>query len=259
MSNPSQAWALLSARAQQYHGMPPGFGGLTMDEVAAMMRGLERGPYLVALAHYAGDLRVLPDLERRLTVEITRIHVDAGWEAPTRGDHISRRLSATALYELFQPPLCEACGGRGERGRHRCVEARLRDTAQNTGNPRGSDGEWKRDDYGRMLPRKRPAYRTDIVHWSRYRKRLDTWAADHWQPITVRKVWRPARCTWCLGTGKSHMSGRLRADLAGITPSTWHRVWAPRYEVIYATLLGWRDIAWSHLARQLDANREAAA
>lgn len=67
------------------------------------------------------------------------------------------------------------------------------------------------------------------------------------------------RCAGCQGSGKVKLSGRKRADLAGINKDTWIRYWSSRYEAVYALTREWLSDARSHLARQLQKNAEEAA
>lgn len=65
------------------------------------------------------------------------------------------------------------------------------------------------------------------------------------------------RCFCCAGTGKLKMSGRKRADLAGVHKFTWANYWSARYEPIFRTTKSWLFEARSHLARKLSENAEA--
>lgn len=63
------------------------------------------------------------------------------------------------------------------------------------------------------------------------------------------------RCVACQGSGRVRLSGRKKADLAGIHKDEWTRRWAKRYEPIFAIANGWLETARSYLAqrrRELD-------
>lgn len=67
------------------------------------------------------------------------------------------------------------------------------------------------------------------------------------------------RCAACQGSGKVKLSGRKRADLAGINKDTWIRYWSSRYEAVLTLTRDWLSDARSHLARQLRKNTENEA
>ena len=256
MSNPAPAWAMLTARSKgSGPPMPPGVVRLTPEEVAAMLVGLGRGPYLTALAHYTGDLHVVRDLDIWLTTRTHAIHVEQNWGEVERGGEISRRLSATAIYGLLQPTHCEVCNGKGEsHQRIRCMEVHTRPRVPKPPPVAQRPRNWSPGVY---LPERT---RSHLVHWRRLRKFVAARRAkDELVHVTGSRVWYSGKCRWCCGSGKSHMSDRIRANLAGLSLGTWQRHWARRYPDVLRELHDWRDIAWAHLARQLDRNREDAA
>lgn len=61
------------------------------------------------------------------------------------------------------------------------------------------------------------------------------------------------RCMSCWGAGRLRLSGRKRADLAGIGKDAWSRTWAKRYEPVYQLTQRWLGDANTHLAKQLRA------
>lgn len=264
--NPSHAWSLLTARCKGGIPMPPGVAGLTSDEVAAMLSGLERGPYLMGLVHFAADVHSLPALERWLTIQIAWIHAELNWGPAERGGCISRRLAATVLFEVLQGAACEECNGLGTSlAPMRGVEVHVRPKIHRGRTPDVYTFEETDPKTGeKVLKTVRVvsglhAPELHVVHWRRLRKRLSTWKAGDNTVFIGSRVWMERLCPECQGSGRSVMSGRKRARLAGLGKDAWSRTWAARYEPLHTLALGWRDRAWSHLAEQLSANLRAAS
>jgi hypothetical protein len=58
------------------------------------------------------------------------------------------------------------------------------------------------------------------------------------------------RCPACV-CGKVRLSGRKKADLAGINKDMWTRIWAKRYEPLFSIANGWRETARQYLAARI--------
>lgn len=67
------------------------------------------------------------------------------------------------------------------------------------------------------------------------------------------------RCRSCIGSGVVKLSGRKRADLAGINKDTWTRIWARRYEPVFTLTTTWLAEARRHLASRLREHKEDEA
>lgn len=59
------------------------------------------------------------------------------------------------------------------------------------------------------------------------------------------------RCPACQGAGRIKLSGRKKADLAGINKDTWTRLWAKRYEPVFEIARNWRESASNYLATRI--------
>lgn len=59
------------------------------------------------------------------------------------------------------------------------------------------------------------------------------------------------RCPACQGSGQIRLSGRKKADLAGINKDSWTRQWARRYEPVFRIANDWREQARSYLAARM--------
>lgn len=116
--------ALLTARGVTIGGTFGGSPDLTPSEVARMLQGLERGPYLSCVVRDCGDIGRLPDLERCLWLRTIAMAdpVDShGRPLPklswplSHGQGYCRRLAGLAVFEFLCPRSrkCEACDGRG--------------------------------------------------------------------------------------------------------------------------------------------------
>lgn len=130
MSNPTAAWALLTARAQSLSGAAAGGRpSLTAAEVARCLQGLKRGPFLMGMAINSGAVDVLRELEycmwkyvRDLAEgliedadgKLVKIPNFNPWPL-SHGQAYCRRLAGLAIYEaLIQRPVrCSKCLGRG--------------------------------------------------------------------------------------------------------------------------------------------------
>lgn len=64
------------------------------------------------------------------------------------------------------------------------------------------------------------------------------------------------RCPACVN-GRTRLSARKKADLAGIHKDMWTRVWARRYEPVFTIANGWRETARQYLAARVREAEEA--
>lgn len=113
--NPSKAWAMLNARGAAFGGV--GGGGipsLTASDIARMLTGLERGPFLAGMVKECGDIRSVAELERWLWIEAMNIACRERWPF-CRGQAYCRRMAGLAVYEFIVPvpSVCESCSGDG--------------------------------------------------------------------------------------------------------------------------------------------------
>lgn len=202
--NPSEAWSLLTIRSQDFRRVPGGHGSMSMTDVAALLAGLEREPFLMGMAAECGDYRSLLDLERVLWVRTNGIATRENWEEPRRGEFTYRRMAGLALYEAIDDRTCFECTGKGRT----------------------------------------------------------SFALEEHPGLIMAKTFEPLsaldgsiECAACRGSGRVALSGRKKADLAGINKDMWTRVWARRYESVFRLAHGWRDVASRYLAakvRELD-------
>ena len=270
--NPSRAWTMLSARSRGFTMRGTGGGdGMKWQDVADLLAGMKRGPFLTGLAYYAGDWSSVPDLERHLTVWVTDLHAAGNWRMPERGDWISRRLAAVAIYELLQPDLCEVCHGRKVAPKCRAVEVVARKPAEQRARfvaeerapisvpalyppPRHSTGY---QCLGLAPLNTLPARpRRVLLDRARLRRWVKGREAKGERVYCIARHWVELRCSWCHGSGKSHMSQRIRAQLAGLPLSTWQRHWQRPYSSVYSLLDGWRRQANRELGDTLRWIRE---
>lgn len=196
--NPSEAWALLTLRSKHFARTPGGHGGTTASDIAALLAGLDREPFLMGMAADLGDYGALRQIELVLWERARHIGEREHWDPP-RGEFTVRRMAAVALYEAVKDPRCYVCNGTAEM------------TISLTDYP------------GMILA---PSFRAIT----------DTSGA--------------VRCPACID-GKIRLSGRKKADLAGINKDMWTRIWARRYEPIFQIANGWRETARQYLAARI--------
>jgi len=205
--NPCVAWSILTARSVSFPRLPRGHGGLSREDVCAMLAGMERPAYLMGLAYECGDKKALSELRSMLWLEvIVRARV-GGWRA-TRPRMLCRNLAELALYEAFDPYVCPTCNGKGTT---------TFDLSE----------------------------RPDLI-LSPYYGELN----EHEGRI---------RCATCRGSGKVKLSGRKRADLAGIDKRQWQEYWSDKYEPVYGLAKSWLAQARGELREKLNENSEIEA
>jgi uncharacterized phage protein len=110
--DPREALGRLAAGCIDPGRIPGGgqFHGLTPEDVAAAMAGLDRETTLLLRAKYAGDDSVLPELEH-LAVWAS-MDLARRW----RADSVRMRaLIRLALDHVIRPQTCPKCEGRGTR------------------------------------------------------------------------------------------------------------------------------------------------
>jgi hypothetical protein len=109
--NPSEAWALLTLRSKNFDRTPGGHGSMTASDVAAMLAGLEREPFLTGMAAECADFGALKQIELCLRTRAYTMAENGEWQPP-RG--LLRAMVALALYEVIDDRHCYACNGRGQ-------------------------------------------------------------------------------------------------------------------------------------------------
>lgn len=220
MTNPSKAWALITARGAQLGGVGGGCPDITASDIARLLKGLARGPFLAGMVREGGDVSSLPDLERWLWLATMALADPVDWRGRpipelawpmSHGQAYCRRLAGLAVFEFAvpQPVRCEDCEGRGWKRREGQGVACSSCTA------------------GPLDPR--------IPSLS------DSPVAED-----------PG------STGYRSLNPAQRAELAGIPLRSWKDGWGGRYELVYVTVCGWHSIALSHLRRALEGTIAAA-
>lgn len=150
----SRAWALLTARAQQYVRVPGSFGSLKPADVAAMLTGLDDESYAAALLCKTGNWGRLEEVERNLYDATEKLARLEKWSLPGGLDQL-QVLVHLALLEATGPSVvCTACVGTGrcedaggkERGCELCEgRGRLPKTQRTRADLVGvSDRHWRR-------------------------------------------------------------------------------------------------------------------
>jgi hypothetical protein len=116
MSNPSKAWALLTARGAQLDSVHGGIPDITPADIARMLQGLAPGPFNAAMVKDSGDASCLGPLERWLWIDAMWMAEQQEWPR-SHGQAYCRRLAGLAVYEFVmpRPEVCSGCGGRGYR------------------------------------------------------------------------------------------------------------------------------------------------
>lgn len=192
--NPSEAWVLLTIRSKSFAAIPGGHGGTTAADVAALLAGLDREPFLMGMAADLGDYDALRQIELVLWERARHIGERENWDPP-RGEFTVRRMVGVALLEAVDDPRCSVCNG-------------------------GAEMTFALADYPGMILA--PTYRQ------------------------ISESSGAVRCPACVA-GKVRLSGRKKADLAGINKDMWTRIWGKRYEPIYQIANGWRETARRYL------------
>lgn len=196
--NPSEAWALLTIRSKAFAMSSKGHGAVTSADIAGLLGGLDREPFLMGMASELGDLGALKQIELVLWERSRQMSDRGNWDPP-RGEFTVRRMAAVALYEAIDDPRCYVCNGSGEM-------------------------HFSLKDLPAMIMA--PTYRA------------------------VSSVACGVRCPACVA-GRVRLSGRKKADLAGINKDVWTRLWAKRYEPIFQIANGWRQTAAQYLAARI--------
>lgn len=205
--NPTQAWALLTARSPSMDRISAGHAALKPSDIAGMLGGLYREAFWIGMVYACADSRALADLERNLWVRVMDMADRGSWEF-THGQMSCRRLAGLALYETVDDRTCPVCNGKGTT-------------------------TFSLDEIPGLV-------------FSPYYERLNEYEGR-------------IRCMGCQSSGKVKLSGRKRADLAGIGKDAWSRVWCKRYEPVYALAVGWLGDANRHLAKRLRELEEKVA
>lgn len=106
------AWALLTARAIQYGKTPGGYAHMTPADVAGLLRGLPRRPFLTAMLADCGDSMVHHELYVALRHYVFDRAVFDGWRLDR--PRLCEQIALLAILELVgaRDP-CPACEGRG--------------------------------------------------------------------------------------------------------------------------------------------------
>lgn len=108
-SRESRAWAMLTARAQQYEVGSRSFGTLTPADVAAMLAGLDERPFSAGMLCEAGDWMSLPRVASFLYYDTVDLAGELEWDLP-RGPKPLKGLVYLALIEATGPSVvCAAC------------------------------------------------------------------------------------------------------------------------------------------------------
>lgn len=219
--NPSRAWALLTARGVQFGGVGGGgIPGLVPSDIARMLDGLERGPFLAGMVRESGDVGSIAALERWVYVETLKLAdprdargrpiPGARWP-DSHGQAYCGRLGTLAVFEFVapRPKICPDCGGQG----------------------------WKRAHGNGMAC---PSCKPEMPD----------------PRITMRKSYDPADEPG--GYGYVSMTNTDRAELAGIPLKSWNDGWSQRYEKVHGLVIGWHGTALAHLRRALLEYRATA-
>ncbi len=86
--------------------------GLNAMDAARALAGLERGPYLLSIVMWAGDMSSVYHLENQLWFYVCGVATDEKWVV-TVGAEMLRGLAKMAVAEVISPRLCSSCSGRG--------------------------------------------------------------------------------------------------------------------------------------------------
>jgi len=108
--NPSEAWALLTLRSKSFDRSSGAHGSLTSGDVAALLGGLDREPFLMGMAAELADMRSLREVELNLWARAGHMARKENWKL-IGGEMTVRRLSAVALYEAIDDLMCYECNG----------------------------------------------------------------------------------------------------------------------------------------------------
>lgn len=106
------AWALLTARAIQYGKVPGGHAAMSQADIAALLAGLARRPYLTAMLADVGDTTVHHELYMLVRESVISVAIDERWKLAR--PKICEQLALLAIFELVgaRDP-CGVCEGSG--------------------------------------------------------------------------------------------------------------------------------------------------
>lgn len=111
--NPSEAWTLLTIRSMAFAPSSKGHGAITTADIAALLAGLDREPFLMGMAADLGDYDALRQIELVLWERARHIGERENWDPP-QGHFTVRRMAAVALYEAINDTRCYVCNGTSE-------------------------------------------------------------------------------------------------------------------------------------------------
>jgi len=114
--NPEKGWQRLGMSFIQRIELPDGTMIASAYPLAALLKDLPRGPFLMGMVRETLDLFSLAELEERLSDEIHDFAVADAW--PAKGTDLfwrCRHFAALAVYEVLSPRSvpCVPCKGRG--------------------------------------------------------------------------------------------------------------------------------------------------
>lgn len=112
MGNVQERLGMLCAKTSNMENIGGGgAGALSPGDIAAALAGTERGPYLFAIAKYAGDESVVTELNELVYKMVIHEAHDRGWK--TRTKTALRKMAVLALIESeLIPQRCGQCKGR---------------------------------------------------------------------------------------------------------------------------------------------------
>lgn len=114
--NPEKGWLRLTVRAASLTGGVGGPPQYTQADVARLLQGLARGPFLMGMVRETMDMYSLAELEERLSNEIHDVAREDDW--PAGGLDLywhCRNFAGLAILEVIEPrpDPCKLCKGQG--------------------------------------------------------------------------------------------------------------------------------------------------
>lgn len=234
------------------HGHPV----LTQEDVKVALGGLADAPFRFGMAAFLGDMSSLEWLEHELQWRLMAEAEAGGWI--TRREHrvTLARMSELLLFEVIvarsrndaypgkKPDpagsarvLCPKCLGKG-RMSHGKGYLKLRQL--------------------RRLRRIQKARRTDShtrTYPEGHGKRLDRMTGEVTIALTRADRTPLEACDICEGDGTFLLTDVRRARALDVHPSTWHRIWGPRYAESILIPQRWEEEAVRHVRRRLAGSR----